>query len=96
MKFKSRLLEMMTRTTRDEMNAQLPDINTAPTPSHSRLNLPEETPFKEIVERRREVCNGCEHVVNAKAFGFQYCGKCKCPIWSKTKIVSASCPAGYW
>lgn len=99
MMFRSRLLEMMTRSTRDEMNAQLPDINVPIPDSKSRLGLADGVPFTQVIERRREVCEGCEHIAYAKAFGnsiFPYCGKCKCPIWSKTKIMSASCPAGYW
>jgi hypothetical protein len=47
-----------------------------------------------FVERRREICNSCDHL--KKYVGVRMCGKCGCSIWGKTMIPFAKCPIGKW
>lgn len=53
---------------------------------------PEE--IQEIVEERREICNGCPH--KTKMLKIEVCGKCHCPILSKTNSPLNSCPLKKW
>ena len=45
---------------------------------------------QEIIDKRRALCNDCEH-----RFGLN-CKKCGCFIASKTKVATARCPVGKW
>lgn len=44
-----------------------------------------------VAEFRLQKCSGCEHLTKLKA-----CGKCKCPVMSKTRSMSSSCPVSIW
>lgn len=44
--------------------------------------------------KRRNICATCPEM---KSNGvMNYCGVCKCPIASKTKVKATSCPQGKW
>ena len=45
-----------------------------------------------FVERRREICDKCEHLTTI--IGAKVCDKCGCSIWAKTMIPIAKCPIG--
>ena len=47
-----------------------------------------------FVERRREICNKCEHLTTI--IGAKICNSCGCSIWAKTMIPIAKCPEGKW
>ena len=47
-----------------------------------------------FVERRREICDGCEHLTTI--IGAKVCNKCGCSTWAKTMIPIAKCPEGKW
>jgi hypothetical protein len=45
---------------------------------------------EEVVQKRLEICDGCEH----KKLGI--CTKCGCIIAAKTRSVHAECPLQKW
>ena len=45
---------------------------------------------QEIIDKRRALCNDCEH-----RFGLN-CKKCGCFIAAKTRVATTSCPVGKW
>jgi len=47
-----------------------------------------------FVERRREICNKCEHLTTI--IGAKICNSCGCSVWAKTIIPIAKCPEGKW
>lgn len=49
---------------------------------------------KEKIVQRLEKCTSCEH----KAFltFVPVCAKCRCPIASKAKLDSSTCPMNKW
>jgi len=47
-----------------------------------------------FVERRREICNKCEHLTTI--IGAKICNSCGCSVWAKTMIPIAKCPEGKW
>ena len=47
-----------------------------------------------FVERRREICNKCEHLTTV--IGAKICNSCGCSVWAKTMIPIAKCPEGKW
>ena len=47
-----------------------------------------------FVERRREICNKCEHLTTI--IGAKVCNKCGCSIWGKTMLFGAKCPEDKW
>lgn len=48
----------------------------------------------EVVKKRREICNSCEH--KKILMGAKICGKCGCSIWAKSAIPSFKCPLDKW
>lgn len=59
---------------------------------------------EEVATARMEICNKCvKQSVNAKAIsGYSsvrpdiHCVECGCPLMSKTRALSASCPLNKW
>lgn len=47
-------------------------------------------------ERRRALCNACPHLVTVGRIQFKRCGKCQCPLFTKTRFQGTSCPVGKW
>jgi hypothetical protein len=47
-----------------------------------------------FTEKRREICNDCEHLTTM--IGVKVCEACGCSIWAKTMIPIAKCPKGKW
>ena len=47
-----------------------------------------------FVERRRDICNKCEHLTTI--IGAKVCNKCGCSIWGKTMLSGSKCPEGKW
>jgi len=47
-----------------------------------------------FVERRRNICNECEHQI--QIMSINTCEVCSCSIWGKTLIKPAKCPKGKW
>jgi hypothetical protein len=47
-----------------------------------------------FVERRRDICDKCEHLTTM--IGVKVCNKCGCAIWGKTIIPISKCPEGKW
>ena len=45
--------------------------------------------------RRKAICAACPFVVEVAARPM-FCGKCGCPLVTKTAFASASCPAKKW
>jgi hypothetical protein len=46
------------------------------------------------VDKRREICDKCEH--KKIVIGAKFCEECGCAIWGKTLIKFQSCPKGKW
>jgi hypothetical protein len=42
---------------------------------------------------RLAICHACEHI---KRQPIERCGKCGCPLASKTRFQRAHCPIGKW
>ncbi|HRO59330.1 MAG TPA: hypothetical protein PKZ27_02775 [Rhodocyclaceae bacterium] len=59
--------------------------------------LPAETRRKRQAEtqRRAAICRECPHAVSVGSMKV-FCGKCGCPLASKTRAVMATCPVGKW
>jgi hypothetical protein len=47
-------------------------------------------------ERRREICKVCPHRIGGRSLSFSLCGRCGCPITSKTALARSSCPMNKW
>jgi hypothetical protein len=45
-------------------------------------------------KQRAEICGACDKQV--LKYNVRICSECSCPIWSKTKIKSATCPLNKW
>ena len=45
---------------------------------------------QDIIDKRREICDGCEFKLGLN------CKKCGCFIKAKTRVATASCPVGKW
>ncbi len=45
-------------------------------------------------EARKKICGGCDE--NKELMGFNYCGKCYCPISKKVYSPMDKCPLGKW
>ena len=48
----------------------------------------------DFVERRRKICKECDR--QKIILTIRQCVECGCPIWTKTKVKSTSCPLGKW
>lgn len=44
---------------------------------------------------RMAICQACPHAAVGRTKKF-ICGKCGCPLVSKTKLSGARCPVGKW
>jgi hypothetical protein len=50
-------------------------------------------------EQRLEICKNCENLkpfVDIAGEILQQCSVCKCLVFFKTKVPSATCPIGKW
>lgn len=46
-------------------------------------------------QRRAAICNTCPHATEVMGIKV-FCGRCLCPLASKTRDPYATCPAGKW
>nr|DAS17582.1 MAG TPA: hypothetical protein [Caudoviricetes sp.] len=46
---------------------------------------------EQVAERRRAICQSCEHKTMIGT-----CGICKCVIRAKTRLALSSCPLNKW
>ena len=53
-----------------------------------------ETKVISFLDRRRTICDECEHKV--VWVGVKACQVCGCAIWGKTMLRGQSCPKGKW
>ena len=49
---------------------------------------------KEISDKRKEICNSCEHLKDVLTV--KVCGLCGCVTAVKTELDVATCPKGKW
>ncbi len=50
---------------------------------------------RELVEKRKEICDGCEHAV-LRAGVFWQCDICRCATSAKIRLKGEKCPIGKW
>lgn len=51
---------------------------------------------KETRSARIEICRSCPHRTVVPVVEASICKRCGCPIASKTRLASASCPEARW
>lgn len=49
---------------------------------------------KVFYEKRRDICNSCEH--QRVMIGIKTCMECGCAIWAKTLVRNTKCPLDKW
>lgn len=56
------------------------------------------TEYNTDVARRQALCYACDNYRRKGLFNLPYdaCGKCGCPIESKTRVPGAKCPVNKW
>ncbi len=50
---------------------------------------------RELVEKRQEICDNCEHAV-LRTGVFWQCDICKCATAAKIRLKGEKCPIGKW
>lgn len=46
---------------------------------------------KKIIKYRTDICKSCKHLVVGST-----CNLCVCPIYTKVRVKSSSCPINKW
>ncbi len=50
----------------------------------------------DVREKRLGICRECPHKRIQPITSLELCGKCGCPVLSKTRFQRAACPIGKW
>lgn len=51
---------------------------------------------KEVIEKRKETCRGCDFWDSSSFNNTGKCIKCGCSTWAKLRMSTERCPIGKW